>query len=129
MRKSREPCCTSSRRSNRSKQKETQMGASGPDCSSGYNCFTLRLIVQGIPASVIKELPPGKAVKAAGNAFSVPLIVAVVTPLLRAVLDKLGDLRNIIGSYSTSEKRSKSADAEMGMKQRRRMSKSFECAR
>ena len=85
--------------------------------------------MQGIPASVIKELPPGKAVKAAGNAFSVPLIVAVFTPLLRAVLDKLGDLRNIIGSYSTSEKRSKSADAEMGMKQRRLMSKSFECAR
>ena len=57
MRKSREPCCTSTRRSNHSKQKETQMGATGSDCSSGYNCFTLRLIVQGIPASVIKELP------------------------------------------------------------------------
>ena len=104
--------------------------------------------MQGIPASVIKELPPGKAVKASGNAFPVPLIVAVFAPLLRAVLDKLGDLRNWPGqvqSYTPNElaafkkallaptpqvkKRSKNADAEMGMKQRRRMSKSFECAR
>ena len=98
--------------------------------------------MQGIPASVIKELPPGKAVKASGNAFPVPLIVAVFAPLLRAVLDKLGDLRNWPGPNELAafkkalldptpqvKKRSKSADAEMGMKQRRRMSKSFECAR
>ena len=92
--------------------------------------------MQGIPASVIKELPPGKAVKAAGNAFSVPLIVAVVTPLLRAVLDKLGDLRNWPGPNELAafkkallaptpqvKKRSKNADAEMRMKQRRRKRK------
>ena len=57
MRKRRESCCTA-KNSNHSKQKETQLKASGCDCSSGYNCLTLRLIVQGIPASVIKELPP-----------------------------------------------------------------------
>ena len=98
--------------------------------------------MQGIPTSVIKELPPGKAVKASGNAFPVPLIVAVFAPLLRAVIGKLGDLANWpsqVQSYTANElaafkkallaltpqvkKRSKNADAKMGMKQRRRKRK------
>ena len=48
-----------------------------------------RLQLQGLPASLLAWLPAGKAVKASGNAYPVPLIIAVLQPILMAVSSKI----------------------------------------
>ena len=76
-----------------------------------------KLVAQGFPKRVALELSPAMALKAAGNAYPVALIIAVLHPLLKSVHDALGanlhvwpskldiqedtpELRNIIASVS-----------------------------
>ena len=44
-----------------------------------------RLILQGLPKELHLLLPKGKTVKAAGNAYPVPLIIATLNPMLLAL--------------------------------------------
>ena len=49
---------------------------------------TERLVLQGFPRELIYDFPePTLALKAAGNAYPVPLIVASVAPLIRAIAE------------------------------------------
>ena len=48
-----------------------------------------RLQLQGLPASLLAQLPAGKALKASGNAYPVPLIIAVLQPILMEVSKKI----------------------------------------
>ena len=48
-----------------------------------------RLALQGLPPDMLQDLPCGKAIKAAGNAFPVPLIIACLHPMLMAASESI----------------------------------------
>ena len=51
-----------------------------------------RLILQGFPAKVALKLPQKKLTFASGNSYPIPLIVATLYPMLRALADSSFDL-------------------------------------
>jgi len=46
-----------------------------------------RISLQGFPTKIIEDLPPDVVCKAAGNAYPVPLIIAVTHPVLRLICE------------------------------------------
>ena len=71
---------------------------------------TERMTSMGFPASAVLDLTPAKALKASGNAYPVPLIIATLHPMLEAI----GRSGIAMSSWPPSEMISKTVPACVG---------------